>query len=189
METKGILIGVVVVAAAVLGFRFLLTTQPGERAYEVFPDMLRTPAARTNAESKVLPDGMVQQPLVAGTIVFGAEDYAFGIGTEECSRAGRELLSPLAEDDFKATERGALLYARFCTPCHAVNGEGMGAAVLRGFPPPPSFKAARAMGLKDGELHHIISRGQNGMASYAAQLSIEERWMVVRHIRQLQKGK
>jgi mono/diheme cytochrome c family protein len=189
METKGILIGVALLAAGLLGLSYLTNSSTGERAYEIFPDMLRSPAARSLSESSVLPNGMVQQTLVSGTVVHGSSDYGFGLGAEECSRAGRELISPIAADDFKATERGAALYARYCTPCHAVNGEGMGPVVLRGFPPPPSFKAARAMSLKDGELHHILTRGQNGMASYAAQLSIEERWMVVRHIRTLQGAK
>ena len=54
--------------------------------------------------------------------------------------------------------------------------------------PPPFLTAARATQMADGEMFHILTYGQGNMASYAAQLTREERWMVIRHVRSLQEG-
>lgn len=188
-ESRGVLAAVVIAAALLLGARALLAPDPSVRAFEVFPDMVRSPALRSLEPSPSLPLGMVQQPLVPGVVVHGSEEFPYAAGPEECARAGRELANPLAPDDTAASERGGRLFARFCTPCHGADGEGLGNAVLRGMLPPPSFRADHAIGLKDGELYHILTRGQNNMASYAAQLAPEDRWKVILHLRALQRPK
>ena len=42
------------------------------------------------------------------------------------------------------------------------------------------------MQMKDGQLFHILTHGQNNMASYASQLSREDRWNVIVYVRSLQ---
>ncbi len=37
-------------------------------------------------------------------------------------------------------------------------------------------------------MFHILTYGQGKMASYAAQLSEDERWKVIRHVRSLQES-
>ncbi len=56
----------------------------------------------------------------------------------------------------------------------------------RGFPAPPSLVDQHAVILKDGQLFHILSYGQVNMASYASQLSWEDRWKVILFVRSLQ---
>ena len=75
----------------------------------------------------------------------------------------------------------------YCTVCHDSAGDGRGPVVARGFLPPPSLHAARALAMPDGELFHVITHGQGNMASYASQLTPEERWQVVLHVRRLQE--
>ena len=57
---------------------------------------------------------------------------------------------------------------------------------LRGVPPPPSLLADKALKMKDGQLFHIVTYGQANMASYAGQVTTEDRWAVILHIRHLQ---
>jgi hypothetical protein len=42
--------------------------------------------------------------------------------------------------------------------------------------------------MKDGQMFHLLTLGQGqNMASYAAQLSEKERWLVIAYIRDLQQ--
>lgn len=62
----------------------------------------------------------------------------------------------------------------------------MGPVAQRGYPPPPSLLAEHAQKMKDGQLFHILTYGQNNMPSYAGQLSRDDRWNVVLYVRTLQ---
>ncbi len=42
--------------------------------------------------------------------------------------------------------------------------------------------------MKDGQIFHVLTRGQGNMAPYAAQLDPAERWKVVTYLRSLQGG-
>lgn len=179
-----ILLVVAVMAGVILGLRSWLRPDPSQRAFEFCPDMVRSPAARSQAASPVLPLGMVQQPLVPGIVVDGTEDFPFGPGPDEAKRAGLELENPLAGTP--GEDADARLFARFCSHCHGADGEGRGRVVERGMNPPPSFKAARAMGIRDGEVFHIITTGQNAMPAHGSQIASLDRWRIIRHLRSLQ---
>jgi hypothetical protein len=58
--------------------------------------------------------------------------------------------------------------------------------VVPRFPQPPSLVADHAKGLPDGQLFHIISRGQGLMPSHAAQVLPADRWKVIQYLRSLQ---
>ena len=83
--------------------------------------------------------------------------------------------------------RGARVYATFCVPCHGVSGKGDGLVALRGFPPPASLMAEKAVNMEDGQMFHVLSFGQGNMASYAAQIPREDRWKVILYVRSLQE--
>ena len=42
--------------------------------------------------------------------------------------------------------------------------------------------------MKDGQLFHILTYGQNNMPSYASQLSRDDRWNAIIHVRSLQRA-
>ena len=54
--------------------------------------------------------------------------------------------------------------------------------------PPPSFLAARAMEMPDGQMFHVLTLGQGNMPTFAAQLEPDDRWRVILHLRKVQKG-
>jgi mono/diheme cytochrome c family protein len=97
------------------------------------------------------------------------------------------LENPLAPDDAAALKRGREIYTTMCVVCHDAGGNGQGLVVQRGMLPPPSLHGARAKGIQDGEMFHILSFGQGNMASFAAQIEPDDRWKVIRYVRELQK--
>jgi len=163
----------------------LLRPDPERRNFEFFPDMARSPAAESQSPSSVLPGGITHQGLPEGVVVRGGESFRYGPGPEEATRAGRELVNPL-EHSAETLARGAELYRAFCVVCHGADGNGGGSVVQRGMLPPPSLLGARARQIADGELYHLLTRGQGTMASYALQLGPLQRWQVIHHVRALQ---
>jgi len=187
METRGILVAAGAAALVLLGAGALLGAHPGERNLEYFPDMAHSRALESLDLTAHLPGGRVQLELPEGSVPRGAERFPYGTGPEEAARAGRELRDPLGEAGADPA-RGARLFAIHCTPCHDARGDGRGPVVERGMLPPPSLHGVRALGMADGEMFHVLTRGQGGMASYASQLTPRDRWLVVRHVRALQGG-
>lgn len=185
---RGYLIVAVIVALFVSGVRAFMRTDYGVRNVEIFTEMAYSKAAESFTLSSVLEGGTTQQPLVDGVVPRGALPLYFGPGPEEAERAGRELLNPFAADDEAALARGTRLYQIYCSVCHDSKGEGRGTVVQRGMLPAASFHAVRATSMADGQMFHVLTYGQGNMASYAAQLSREERWQVILHVRKLQKA-
>ena len=178
----------VVLAGLVLlmGLNQVLKRDVSQKSYEIFTEMAYSVAGESMAPNEAMPGGQAMQPLVEGVIPVGVEVFRYGSGSEEALRAGRELVNPLSADDPAAAKTGAELYRIYCLPCHDLQGDGLGPVVQRGMARPPSLHADRAKGMADGEMFHILTRGQNSMAAYAAQLSPRERWAVIRHVRNLQ---
>ena len=83
-------------------------------------------------------------------------------------------------------QRGARVFANHCAVCHGAGGGGDGPVTRRGVPPPPPLTNERAMRMPEGQLFHVLTYGQGNMASYAGQLSPEDRWAAVSHVMGLQ---
>ena len=151
-----------------------------QRAYEYMPDMARGPAYKAFAPNPVTRDGLTLQHPVAGTIPRNYQPFHFGPGEEEAARAGREL-----QDPYHATARtldeGKALYQTYCIVCHGEQGKGDGPISAK-IPPPPSYLSDRLMQFPPGRIFHVISLGAGKMPSYAAQLSMDERWKIVTYV-------
>lgn len=166
----------------------------GQRNYrkpnvQFMPNMVESTPYDTFAPNPVFPDGKTLQPPVPGSVAHGCEPLPYGPTTQDAVRAGLELTNPFVSPDSVAMERGAVGYQRFCAPCHGPTGEGDGLVAKRGFPPPPALSAEHACGLKNGQLFHILTYGQGNMPAYASQISTDDRWRIILHIRQLQSRK
>lgn len=157
-----------------------------EPNYEFLPGMLYSIPYDTFAANEHFPDGKTLQAPIPGTIPRGHMPLRYAATPEDAARAGDELQSPFtAEADLR--QRGAKVYATFCIPCHGAGGRGDGPVTKRGYPPPPSLFAENGMDMKDGRIFHLITYGQGNMPAYAAQLSPDDRWKVILHIRSLQE--
>ncbi|RKY21716.1 MAG: cytochrome c [Planctomycetota bacterium] len=175
------------ICMGLLALQALMRNDPQQRHFEIFTEMAYSQASEAFTPNRWFADGKTLQPLVAGVVPRGHQPFPFGEGPDEARRAGQELVNPVAADDSAARDRGAELFRIYCLVCHDARGNGEGPVVLRGMLPPPSLHAVRATQMADGEMFHVLTRGQGNMASYAAQLSPDERWAVIQHIRRLQQ--
>jgi mono/diheme cytochrome c family protein len=78
------------------------------------------------------------------------------------------------------------VFQTYCQPCHGAGGKGDGLVAARGFPPPPSLLAPRAVGLTDDQMFDVVTRGQKNMPSYASQIPAADRRAAIAHVRELQ---
>lgn len=151
-----------------------------ERAYEYMPDMARGPAYKAFAPNSVTRDGLTLQRPVAGTIARGYHPFHYGPGEREALRAGRELANPYPVTA-QTLEEGQALYQTYCMVCHGERGRGDG-PISDKIPPPPSYVSERLMEFPPGRIFHVITIGAGKMPSYAAQLSVDERWKVITYV-------
>jgi hypothetical protein len=139
-------------------------------------------------------NGITAQVPPAGTTPVGFDRVDIYPNTMEgYEEASANLHNPL-ERTQQNLEEGAILYNRFCGPCHGESGHGDGSIVkLEKFPPPPSYSTGNSSrggamkDLTDGKIYHTIYYGLNIMGSHASQISPEDRWKVVMHVHELQK--
>lgn len=138
-------------------------------------------------KSAFTADGRSMQVPPAGTVAVGflKEDDAYW-------RGGKDTANLVAQNPLKITpfvmERGQERFNIYCTPCHSQTGIGDGLVIKRGFTPPPNFHDDRIVGLSDGHLFQVISKGIRTMPAYGKQVPEEDRWAIVAYIRALQRS-
>lgn len=136
------------------------------------------------------PDGLTLRSPPTGTIARGYLPlFRYQPTSEDAERAGRELKNPFSEDqeDYpRRLKRGSEVFDHVCQVCHGPIGEGNGPVTQRGFPLSASLLAERAVRMKDGQMFHVLTYGQGRMPTLAAQLSPEDRWNAILHVRMLQ---
>jgi mono/diheme cytochrome c family protein len=172
---------------ASLGLHVLATRDLTQRNLEAMPEMTYSPAYDSLAPNPNFADGKTLQMPEPGTIPRGRLPLHYGPSLEDAVRAGAALHNPFSGDDARARERGAFLFTTYCQMCHGPEGKGDGPMLQHGIPPSASLLAENAVQMKDGQLFHVLTYGQRNMSSHAAQLSREDRWKVILHVRALQQ--
>lgn len=167
-------------------FNWIATPDVSKPNFEFLPQMAHAPRYNSFSANPNFADGKTLQAPVAHTIARGEMPLHYAATPADATRAGEELVSPVQASDAQARTRGEHVFNSFCIPCHGANAAGMGTVTQRGVPPPPSLLAQHAVQLKDGQLFHIVTYGQNNMASYASQISRADRWDVIAYVRSLQ---
>jgi mono/diheme cytochrome c family protein len=158
-----------------------------QRNQEFLPGMIVSVPFDAQAENNHFADGKTLQSPPEGTEAQNYFPIHYKATPEDAKRAGEELSNPIADTLDTEIERGTTVFANICTPCHGAGGLGDGNVVKKGFPPPPSLFAEKAMNMKDGQMFHIITYGQNNMPSLTTQVQRMDRWRVVSYVRSLQK--
>ena len=164
----------------------LVRTDAGKTNYELFPDMAHGPRYSAFAPNPNFGKGQTLQAPPPGSIPRGTMPLHYTASPQDALRAGQELRNPDSPPSERALNRGQYVFANFCFECHGANAAGNGPVAQRGYPPPPSLLADKTMNMKDGQLFHVLTYGQNNMPSYASQLSREDRWDVITYVRSLQ---
>lgn len=165
-------------------------TQPN---YVFTPEMVFSTPYDSFASNPNFPDGKTLQRPVAGTVARGAVLFEYEPTEADALRAAEELTSPWSEADVDAEalsaakSRGRKVYATFCLVCHGAVGNGDGPVTMHGFPPPPSLSAEKSLLMSDGQMFHVLTFGQKNMPAYEVQVSAEDRWKAILHVRTLQQ--
>jgi mono/diheme cytochrome c family protein len=149
--------------------------------------MGHSPAYGSLAPNPNFPDGITQRVPPPGTIARGQLPLLYTASLEDALRAGQDLRNPFSVKNEDRRRRGAAVFAHFCQTCHGPFGQGDGPNTQGGFPPPPSLAADRAVRMPDGQIFHVLTYGQGRMAPVAPQLSADDRWCAILHVRQLQQ--
>lgn len=93
---------------------------------------------------------------------------------------------PITRDDLY---RGQERFDIYCSPCHGWTGEGKGMIVQRGYMQPPSFHDPIVKGKTLAHYVQVMTQGYGAMPSYAAQVSLRDRWLIASYLRVLQSSR
>jgi mono/diheme cytochrome c family protein len=135
------------------------------------------------------PASMEQQPIVrpvsearpapAGAVPVGGVETLF-------DREDDAELPPPRAFDAAAEERGKVLFARHCTPCHGPDAKGDGPVSAK-FPPAPNLRYASICQRSDGFLYGTLTAGGKAMPSMREGTTSRDRWDLVAYVRILQR--
>ena len=120
------------------------------------------------------------RPPVAGTVPV----HGF-VETVRDSLAAARLINPVRHTAANA-DSGRFLYQTYCSPCHGVGAKGDGLVAAK-FQKPPDLVAPKYVKAPDGYIYFVIQYGRLIMPPYYEAVKFRERWLIVNHLRSLQR--
>ncbi len=158
------------------------------REYEIMADMAHSYAVKAQEESAVDSGQTSMRVPPVGTIPRGFQPYMQATPEE----AGQNLLNPLSSST-EVLQTGKRYYDINCQPCHGKLGAGDGNVITKAsfnqrMPAPPVLYSKKLMDYPDGQLFHIITKGQGNMPAYANRVDVNTRWAIVNYVRVLQEA-
>ncbi len=183
------LIALLLITASVVGIAGFRGTVSRKPPLEVFPDMKRQPKLRPQKPSEFFADRRDSRLPVPGTVPADAllEDspVASGHVPGTTNFVAANPLPITAE----MLARGKQRYTIYCSPCHSPVGDGNGIITKYGLLKAGNFHDPRIAKMPDGELFNTITVGKNQMPSYAAQVSVSDRWAIIAYVRALERAR
>jgi hypothetical protein len=154
----------------------------------------RQPRAMRYKESTFYADGLSMRAPPEGTVprerITLNPQLTTGRGPDGPMQANAEALPSYVTNipvpvTRKLLELGRKRFDITCATCHGPLGDGDSIVARQmALHPPPSLH--RYVAKPSGYFYEVISKGFGMMASYAAELTVEERWAVVAYVRALQ---
>lgn len=83
---------------------------------------------------------------------------------------------------------GKAAFTDRCAVCHGALGNGAGSLTAAYGAKPANLQAQQFRDYPDGKIYWVIVNGKNAMPSHAADLTPDQRWAVVHHLRALQRA-
>jgi hypothetical protein len=150
------------------------------------PNMDDQEKYKAQSESHFFADGATMRPQVEGTVARGQlrEDAPYYFGKDE---RGEYITSIPVEITPSLMERGEQRFNIFCSPCHGKIGDGKSIMVEKKFTQPPSFHTDSVRTMQDGYIFEVVTKGVRNMPSYAHQIGVNDRWVIIAYLRQLQE--
>ncbi len=101
------------------------------------------------------------------------------------SLSATRLQNPVVPDELNA-DTAKFLFETYCSPCHGLGAKGDGLVAPK-FQQPPDLTTATYRRTSDGYFYFVMQRGRLVMPSYAEAVKARERWLIVNHVRTLQR--
>jgi mono/diheme cytochrome c family protein len=159
---------------------------PDSSGVEYMPDMYRSPSYEDNSVNGFYTDSMTDRPPVKGTVPVGFTPDPFPNTPEGWTNASQFLKDPFAASPEIQAE-GKDLFNLYCIHCHGKEGMGDGAVGQKLPGPPPPYSGAQLKNITEGEMYQTLEYGKGLMGSHASQLTVDERWKIIRYVQVLQK--
>ena len=162
---------------------------PNSPGFEYMPDMYRQSSYEANSQNSVFSDSMTDRTPVKGTIARGFYPVMADYPNNDSGYAwaGRYLKDPIP-GTADVLEKGKALYGKFCVHCHGESGGGDGPVGLKLPGQPPAYNGA-LKDLPEGKMFFTVNYGKGLMGSHASQLTVDERWKIIRYVQTLQGKK
>ncbi|CAN5479336.1 cytochrome c [soil metagenome] len=194
---------------AVFGFR---GEKSGKPEIEIFPDMVRQPKVRAQAESNFFADQRGARKPVEGTVPIGYEmplpneqgaavaqagemkmeaRFGFSEGTDyyNTGRMGANWGTGIPVDVTPALmKRGEQRFDINCAVCHGPLGAGDGIVKQYGLATVVTLQDDRIRNMADGEIFDTITHGKNTMMAYGPRITVHDRWAIICYLRALQRS-
>jgi len=149
------------------------------------PDMTYSRAYDAYSSNPNFSDSLTSRPPVAGTVARG-HDLPDHLKMDD-TVAYKTMTTNLR---FSAEElkEGGRLFNIYCGICHGTNLDGQGPLYASGkfASMPANLKDAKYLHMPVGQMYGAIKYGKNMMGSYASQIDIKQRWMVIAYIKKVQ---
>lgn len=142
-------------------------------------DMANQPRQNPLSPAPIFADGRSERPIPENTVARGAVQDDALIVPKDSNAFPLPLTAELLQ-------RGQQRYTIFCTPCHGIQGDGLGMVAMRGMKHPPSYHQERLRNEPNGYLYDVITNGFGAMYGYSAQIPPRDRWAIVAYLRALQ---
>lgn len=165
------------------------------RAYETYADLDSSKFTNDAAQAggKIFYDRMP----VMGTVARGDVSSFLlpmdKLGDSTNYVASKNIPNPLPPLSSPDSVEAARLYLVNCAICHGEKLDGNGPLYNDGNGPyaakPKDLVSDPTItGMPDGQMFYSITYGKNAMGSYASQLAIKQRWMIIHFINAKQAG-
>ena len=93
--------------------------------------------------------------------------------------------NPIQDSD-EVLKEAKILYERFCIHCHGEKGMGDG-LVGKVYLGVTAYNSRAVKDRSEGHIFHVITHGKGRMWGHGSQISIEDRWKIVKYVQTLQK--
>lgn len=170
----------------------------------IFQDMAFQSKFKTQAENPLFADQRAMRPPIMGAVARGdlRSDGHLDAGVVEAGWA--TTLPPQLASTLSFLERGQERYNIYCSMCHGFAGGGDGTVNKRAMElltningPVNGTTWVQAKNLVHdetvtvqpiGQIFNTITHGIRNMASYEAQISVEDRWAIALYVKALQRS-
>jgi len=120
---------------------------------------------------------------IEGTVARGFLPYAYKGRPDD---AGANLVNTVPVTA-ATLARGRDRFTVFCQPCHGRLADARG-TLTAAFPKAPTLHSRKVREWTDGRVYAVLTEGQNLMPKWEAQISRDDRWIIIHYLRALQRS-